>query len=84
MMAERVQLKVCEGCGVLWVKPQVLRGVYCVRCDWKLKAFPRLEDMRRPGPKCIGPKKFELKKFGAKRQLTLPTVHAVAVVGGAR
>jgi len=79
MMAERVQLKVCEGCGVLWVKPQVLRGVYCVRCDWKLKAFPRLEDMRRPGPKGDGSK-----KFGPKRQLTLPTVHAVAVAGGAR
>lgn len=68
-MAEQVQLKVCEGCGVLWVRPMMLRGVYCARCYGKLRAFPKVADLRKRGP---------------KRQVTLPQIHAVAVAGGAR
>lgn len=68
-MIERVQLKICEGCGGLWVRPLVLRGVYCERCYGRLKAFPKVSDLRKAKP---------------QRQLTLRKLHAVAVAGGAR
>jgi hypothetical protein len=68
-MIERVQLKVCEGCGGLWLRPSVLRGVYCDRCYGRLKAFPKASELRKAKP---------------QRPLTLHTLHAVAVAGGAR
>jgi len=36
----RVQLKICEGCGCLWYRPQCLGSAYCRRCETKLREFP--------------------------------------------
>lgn len=55
-MEMRVQLKVCEGCGCLWYRAQTLGGVYCLRCETKLKDFPSSESRKqrgRPGRKAL-------------------------------
>ena len=38
-MELRVQLKVCEGCGCLWYRPQPVRSSYCRECAVRLKDF---------------------------------------------
>jgi hypothetical protein len=50
----RVQLKVCEGCGSLWYRPQTQESVYCLACETKLQDFPSPQSRKRrgrPGPK---------------------------------
>jgi uncharacterized Zn finger protein (UPF0148 family) len=53
-MELRVQLKVCEGCGCLWYRPQTLGTVYCKDCQEKLKEFPSPESRRRRGRRSQG------------------------------
>jgi hypothetical protein len=36
----RLNLKVCEGCGTLWVRRVSIDGVYCVSCTRQLSHFP--------------------------------------------
>jgi hypothetical protein len=36
----RLELKVCEGCGVLWLRTGVGDGAYCQNCAFQLSAFP--------------------------------------------
>ena len=49
-METRVQLKICEGCGCLWYRPQEQHEiVYCKQCETKLKAFPSPESRKRRG-----------------------------------
>jgi hypothetical protein len=43
-----VQLKVCEGCGCLWIRAQD-QGVYCRECETKLRDFPAPESRKRRG-----------------------------------
>ena len=51
-MELRVQLKICEGCGCLWYRAQTQGGVYCFRCETKLKDFPTPETRKRRGRPC--------------------------------
>ncbi len=44
-----VTLKVCEGCGTLWLRSQAGVTVYCARCADKLQYFPDPKTRRRPG-----------------------------------
>jgi hypothetical protein len=46
----RVQLKVCEGCGGLWFRPQDRTDIYCFSCAEKLKGFPRMVKKLRGRP----------------------------------
>ena len=48
-MELRVQLKVCEGCGCLWYRPQNHGTVYCQRCVVKLRDFPTPESRKQRG-----------------------------------
>jgi hypothetical protein len=48
-MELRVHLKVCEGCGSLWYRPQTLGTVYCKACESKLRDFPLPESRKRRG-----------------------------------
>jgi uncharacterized Zn finger protein (UPF0148 family) len=48
-MELRVQIKVCEGCGCLWYRPQTQGSVYCQGCETKLKDFPSPESRKRSG-----------------------------------
>lgn len=36
----RMELKVCEGCGALWVRPSAHPEVYCPSCARRLADFP--------------------------------------------
>ena len=44
-----VSLKVCEGCGTLWLRSEASLTVYCARCAERLKHFPDPKTRRRPG-----------------------------------
>jgi uncharacterized paraquat-inducible protein A len=66
-MDVRVQLKICEGCGCLWYRPQTIESAYCKPCETKLKDFPTPESRKRRG------------RPGRK---TLATVWAVAEATG--
>ena len=44
-----MELKVCEGCGALWLRAGVLSmGVYCRRCAAELAQFPAARGRRSP------------------------------------
>lgn len=43
----RMQLKVCEGCGNLWLRAGKEVGVYCPRCVRRLADFPPPRHRRR-------------------------------------
>lgn len=49
MMYQRVNLKVCEGCGTLWFRKQMGTEVYCGPCVDILQHFPDPKTRRRPG-----------------------------------
>jgi hypothetical protein len=46
-----VELKVCEGCGALWLRAKVANGVYCRRCTATLAEFPAPRGRRTRSPK---------------------------------
>jgi len=45
MNSLRIELKICEGCGVLWLRSGKADGVYCRGCFARLAEFPA----RKPG-----------------------------------
>jgi hypothetical protein len=44
----RLELKVCEGCGALWLRAGRIDGVYCSGCSQQLVNFPPAKG-RHPG-----------------------------------
>jgi hypothetical protein len=67
----RVNLKVCEGCGALWLRGNGVDGVYCRVCLGRLAEFPA------PRKKHAGGRKRRL-----LRVVGCPA--SVELVGGAR
>lgn len=53
MKYQRVQLKVCEGCGGLWFRAEPAQEIYCHACAQRLSAFPKMRTKRRGRP-CKG------------------------------
>ncbi len=49
MTYQQVSLKVCEGCGTLWVREAHAGTVYCRRCAGLLQHFPDPMTRRRVG-----------------------------------
>ncbi len=43
-----MDLKVCEGCGALWLRPGVSGVVYCRSCQVRLAEFPAARGLRAP------------------------------------
>ena len=58
----RVELKYCERCGGLWLRPQGADGVYCASCRVSLAAMPN------PGE--APPRKARRRKARAQEQGT--------------
>ena len=56
----RVELKYCERCGGLWLRPQGADGVYCTSCRVDLAA--------RPDPQKAPPRKARRRKARAQVQ----------------
>lgn len=51
-MELRVHLKVCEGCGCLWYRPDLLgASTYCRDCQTRLKDFPVITERPRRRPR---------------------------------
>jgi hypothetical protein len=48
MKQVKVELKVCEGCGTLWIR-SLACGVYCNRCTTLLSDFPKPHTRKRRG-----------------------------------
>lgn len=44
----RVELKICEGCGALWLRISSEDGVYCSNCVVRMAGFPPATG-KRPG-----------------------------------
>jgi hypothetical protein len=44
----RLELKVCERCGALWLRPEARSWIYCITC------FPIMHSMARPRPAKAG------------------------------
>ncbi len=72
-----MELKVCEGCGALWLRAKNTSGVYCRRCTGALAEFPTAKGRRtarsrtgqNPAAGAASPARGE---------------HAVAIAGGVR
>jgi hypothetical protein len=47
----RMDLKVCEGCGSLWLRTETSNGVYCHSCALRLADFPAPKGKSRAGRK---------------------------------
>jgi hypothetical protein len=47
MLQVSLELKVCEGCSGLWVRPLGEQQPYCVRCRARLAPFPRRTRRKR-------------------------------------
>ncbi len=43
----QVELKYCERCGGLWLRPRGADGVYCASCRVRLAAMPNPEEAPR-------------------------------------
>ncbi len=61
-MELRLNLKICESCGCLWLRPHTEVSVYCSPCHDRLRQFPAVRGRKRPGP---------------RPKTTIPTLHAV-------
>lgn len=70
-----MNLKVCEGCGALWLRTCALDGVYCRSCRARFSEFPVARGRRAP----LGPRKNRTRIQATN---TNPALNAVA--GGAR
>ena len=46
-----MELKICEGCGALWVRRAAVTDVYCSHCTKKFAQFPLAGAERRAGRK---------------------------------
>jgi hypothetical protein len=75
MNALHVDLKVCEGCGALWLRAGALDGVYCRACRAMLGQFPAARGRRAP----LGPRRRRMGLHAVNDTRT-----ATAVTGGAR
>jgi Zn-finger nucleic acid-binding protein len=69
----QVELKYCERCGGLWLRPQGTDGVYCAGCRARLEAMP-------------DPGEAPRRKARSRRKARMPgtTVHREALQDPAR
>jgi hypothetical protein len=71
----RMDLKVCEGCGALFLRTGALDGLYCRSCRTRLAEFPAARGRRAP----LGPRKRRTRLETAAQDR-----NAGMVAGGAR
>ena len=67
----RIDLKVCEGCGVLWLRRVMVEGVYCRGCAGRLAEFPAPRRKHAGGPR-------------RRRTRAVGCTAAVGIAGGVR
>jgi len=47
----KLELKVCEACGGLWLRPQGLRWKYCAKCAQKMRELPQRGSVKPSNPR---------------------------------
>lgn len=62
----RRDLKVCEGCGGLWVRTGEAAGVYCRHCSPRMAELPARRTLRAGRP-CGALRMMEQNKQGGAR-----------------
>lgn len=78
----QVELKYCERCGGLWLRPQGAEGVYCSPCQLRLDARPTFEAAptrkgRRRRPRPGG---FNSERAGLQNATRIECLQAVAIM----
>ncbi len=71
----RMELKVCEGCGALWLRMNGVCSVYCRGCARQVSDFPA------PRPRHAGGRRCTALRPATK---SAPVNGAMGLVGGAR
>jgi len=61
----QVELKYCERCGGLWLRPQGADGVYCASCRLHLAAMP---DPGEPPPREARRRKARVRRTDLQRE----------------
>ena len=79
----QVELKYCERCGGLWLRPQRTEGVYCAGCQMRLAARPTLEaaptgKVRRRSARPGG---FSAQRLGLQNAARIDCLQGVATPG---
>ncbi len=78
-----VELKYCERCGGLWLRPEGTNGVFCAGCHAILAAMPDPDEM--PAPKPTGRRRARLPKGRKLSTLSNPAqigaLQGVAAIG---
>lgn len=74
----RMSLKVCEGCGALWLRCNALEGVYCRVCAGRLAEFPA------PRKKHAGGRKRRLGRPSGALECPGRAESGVVMAGGVR
>ena len=61
-----VEVKICEGCGALWLRSGAGDGVYCMHCSARLASFPAACG-KRPGGRPVTAKPRQARLKGCAR-----------------
>jgi len=78
----QVELKYCERCGGLWLRPQGTGGVYCSSCQLRLDARPTFEAApARKGRRRPRPGGFNSDRATLRDAVRIECLQGVAVMG---
>lgn len=72
--AIQVELKYCERCGGLWLRPQGTPGVYCAGCQLRLEARP---EPRASQPRNPRSRKISSRQIGSAIELSLGRIECL-------
>lgn len=78
----QVELKYCERCGGLWLRPQRTEGVYCASCQARLAARPTPEaaPTRKARRRSARPGGFCAEKVGLQNAARIERLQGVATL----
>jgi hypothetical protein len=78
-----VELKYCERCGGLWLRPEGTKGVFCASCHATLAAMPDPDEM--PALRPTGRRRARIPKGGnlgtLRNAARIDGLQGVAVLG---
>jgi hypothetical protein len=89
----KLELKICEGCGCIWLREQNAVKIYCLGCTKKMdERWPRQRAVTRVrgrhtkpsklGPSKLGPQKFGPQSVGVKSGLQIVNARPQSVNAG--
>ena len=78
----QVELKYCERCGGLWLRPRGASGVYCASCNLRLAARPDpgRAPLRKPRRRKARPTCLDAEREGLQNQTRIECLQGVATM----